>query len=152
EALHQLVGAALNLEDAHLAVRSASTSAIAPGRTAPLFLAGLVPLLVQRAVAIAADDLEIDLLVDRLLLHQRLDLTLEAAVHELAEAAQIDEIELARNIDRGPQVAILDLLPAVNLDHHRLGLGPLRPVHVGVPADEEVIAELIDVDMHHALV
>src|SRR5947209_16974236 len=90
---------------------------IAPGRAlaAALLRIGRVPPLVERVVAVAADDLEVDLLVDILLLHHAFDLALEAAMHELAEAAQVDEIELVRDIGRRPQIAELHLLPVTHL-------------------------------------
>jgi len=44
-----------------------------------------MPLFVERAVAVAADDLEVDLLVDGFVLHHRFDLAFKTSVHELAQ-------------------------------------------------------------------
>ena len=111
ESLQELGTLAINLQDAH---RSGSpslaplTGAIAPPLAA-LFVA-FVTLFIERTVAIAADHLKVDLLVDGFFFDHGLNLTLKTTVYELAQAAQVDEVKLARNIDGGSKIAEFDLL------------------------------------------
>src|ERR1051325_2653988 len=124
------------------------TAAVAPARGFLRSVRG-VPRFIESAITVAANDLEIDLLVDRLLLYESLQLAFQATMDELAQAAQIDEVELAGDVHGRVQIAEFDLFAHADLHGHGSRFFPLRPVQVGLPADEEIVAELVDLDVHH---